>query len=148
MTLLLDTKYGGDTRTAVMRNPDEERRVPAALAGTQEGTRRYRPAAASATIPPPFGNRLIHRMKSYIYKSPRQDEMYLYLAQRDGFSAVPAPLLERFGRPQFVMELELAPGRTLARENPEEVRRNLAERGYHLQMPPVERLAGKVTSYH
>lgn len=72
----------------------------------------------------------------WIYKSPRQDEMYLYLAREDGTDAVPTALLERFGAPQLVMQLDLHPGRTLAREDVAEVMAHLAARGYHLQMPP------------
>jgi uncharacterized protein len=72
----------------------------------------------------------------WIYKSPRQDEMYLYLTAEDGLDAVPPPLLERFGTPQLVMQIDLHPGRTLAREDVVQVMANLSARGYHLQMPP------------
>jgi uncharacterized protein len=72
----------------------------------------------------------------WIYKSPRQDEMYLYLATQDGLDVVPPPLLERFGTPQPVMQLDLHAGRSLAREDVAQVMVNLDTRGYHLQMPP------------
>jgi uncharacterized protein YcgL (UPF0745 family) len=75
----------------------------------------------------------------WIYKSPKKDEMYLYLAEEAGFDPVPEPLMERFGKPVLVMELALHEGRTLAREDVIKVMRNLSERGYHLQMPPVLR---------
>ena len=77
-------------------------------------------------------------MKCFIYKSRCESEMYLYIAKRDDFGAVPNELLDRFGIPDFVMELELTPERSLARENPETVRANLKERGFHLQMPPKD----------
>jgi uncharacterized protein len=73
----------------------------------------------------------------WIYKSPRKDEMYLYLAREDGFDAVPDALLTQFGKPVFVMEIELHEGRTLAREDVNQVRANLRARGFHLQMPPA-----------
>jgi uncharacterized protein YcgL (UPF0745 family) len=73
----------------------------------------------------------------WIYKSPTKDEMYLYLAAEAGFEAVPEALLERFGKPVFVMELALHEGRKLAREDVVAVMRHLSEQGYHLQMPPV-----------
>lgn len=73
----------------------------------------------------------------WIYKSPRKDEMYLYLAREDGFDAVPDALLTQFGRPVFVIEIELHPGRALAREDVSQVMANLEARGFHLQMPPV-----------
>jgi len=72
----------------------------------------------------------------WIYRSPRKDEMYLYLATEDGFDDLPAGLLERFGRPELVMRLDLSPARPLAREDTAAVLRNLHELGYHLQLPP------------
>jgi uncharacterized protein YcgL (UPF0745 family) len=73
----------------------------------------------------------------WIYKSPRKEEMYLYLARKDGFDAVPDALLTQFGIPVLVMEIELNEGRNLAREDVNQVRANLRARGFHLQMPPV-----------
>jgi len=72
----------------------------------------------------------------WIYKSPRKAEMYLYLAAKEGFDAVPPGLLERFGPPEFVMELALHHERKLAREDVIKVMANLAQRGFHLQLPP------------
>ena len=62
--------------------------------------------------------------------------MYLYVPRQDDFEEVPEILLKKFGVPHFVMELELTPERKLARENTETVLQNLAENGFHLQMPP------------
>jgi hypothetical protein len=62
--------------------------------------------------------------------------MYLYLAGDAGFEAVPEALMGRFGRPVFLMELALHPGRRLAREDVGRVMENLKTRGFHLQMPP------------
>jgi hypothetical protein len=72
----------------------------------------------------------------WIYKSPRKDEMYLYLAAEEDFESVPQELLSRFGPPQFVMQLTLDGTRPLAREDVSKVMDNLRERGFHLQMPP------------
>ena len=72
----------------------------------------------------------------WIYRSSRKDEMYLYLGKEEGFDEVPKPLLEGFGRPLFVMELELHPDRPLAREDVAKVMDNLQAQGFHLQMPP------------
>lgn len=62
--------------------------------------------------------------------------MYLYLAEEDGFEPVPPDLLDRFGAPEFVMQLELHPGRPLARVAVTAVLQALAGPGYFLQMPP------------
>ena len=75
----------------------------------------------------------------WIYKSLRKDEMYLYLAEEDGFEAVPEALMQQFGAAGLVMELALDQDRTLAREDVGQVMANLRERGFHLQMPPVLR---------
>jgi hypothetical protein len=72
----------------------------------------------------------------WIYKSPLKEEMYLYLADKEAFDRVPEALLARFGKPLFVMELELHPGRRLAREDVVQVMQNLTGKGFHLQMPP------------
>jgi uncharacterized protein YcgL (UPF0745 family) len=71
-----------------------------------------------------------------IYRSPRKDEMYLYLAQEAGFDDVPEALMQRFGTPQFVMELDLSAERKLARVEVSSVIAALEESGFFLQMPP------------
>jgi len=75
-------------------------------------------------------------IKCHIYRSPRQDGMYLYLHARLSLDELPAALLESFGRPEEVMELELTPQRRLAREDVTVVMHNLEGQGFHLQMPP------------
>ena len=75
-------------------------------------------------------------LNCWIYRSPKKDEMYLYLGDEGDFDSVPAELLKRFGTPELVMSLELHSGRALAREDVLQVMANLRERGYHLQMPP------------
>ena len=72
----------------------------------------------------------------WVYRSPRKQEMYLYLAEEDAFDKVPNELLQGFGEPILVIELELSAQRKLAREDVKRVMHNLRTRGYHLQMPP------------
>jgi uncharacterized protein YcgL (UPF0745 family) len=76
------------------------------------------------------------QLTCWVYRSPRKDEMYLYLGAEDNFDAVPEALLSRFGTPLRVMELTLTPERTLAREDVTLVIQNLRNQGFHLQMPP------------
>lgn len=77
-------------------------------------------------------------MKTYIYKSRKKDEMYLYLAVQDDFSDVPEALLASLGDPPiYIMELELNEDRKLAREDVKKVLQNLHTQGFHLQMPPT-----------
>lgn len=76
-------------------------------------------------------------MQTYIYKSRRKDELYLYLATKDDFSMVPQALFDAMGsEPIFVMDITLSDNKPLAREDVKTVMKNLVEQGYHVQMPP------------
>jgi hypothetical protein len=78
-------------------------------------------------------------MQCFVYKGSKKEGLYLYLATRDDFSAVPQPLLDRFGALEFALEFELNENRKLSRENPAEVMKNLTEHGFHLQMPETQK---------
>ena len=74
-----------------------------------------------------------------IYRCGKKAETYLYVPlfeDEADFSRVPDALLATLGRRKHVMNLELAPGRILARVEREEVVKALAEQGFFLQMPP------------
>lgn len=71
-----------------------------------------------------------------VYRSGRRAETYLYLAHDQDFADLPDDLRNAFGEPEFVMHLNLAPGRRLARVAVEDVRAALAAEGYFLQLPP------------
>jgi len=74
-------------------------------------------------------------MQVYVYRSSRKSDTYIYLAKKDDFELIPEPLRQVFGNPEFALEFELTPQRTLAQEDPRAVLANLRERGFHLQMP-------------
>ena len=73
-----------------------------------------------------------------IYRSPRKNEMYLYVLKSDELKRVPEALLAAFGAPQLAFSLVLTPEKPLAREDIHKVLENLETQGYHLQMPPPE----------
>lgn len=75
-------------------------------------------------------------MHAYVYKSLRKADTYVYLAARDDFERLPAPLRAQLEPLQFVLDVVLTPERRLAREDPATVRENLVLRGFHLQLPP------------
>jgi uncharacterized protein len=75
-------------------------------------------------------------MHCFVYRSSRKLDTYLYLPRKDDFEDIPEPLMQVFGKPEFALEFELTPKRSLAQEDPEEVIKNLKDRGFHLQMPP------------
>ena len=78
------------------------------------------------------------RMKCYIYRCSRKQDLYIYLSVKDDFSCVPSEIMGALGATEFTMELELTPDRKLARENATSVRKNLSEKGFHLQLPGSE----------
>ncbi|WP_331346608.1 YcgL domain-containing protein [Cellvibrio sp. UBA7661] len=71
-----------------------------------------------------------------IYRSPKEEGMYLYVKKEEGLSKVPDELLKMFGKPQQAMVLLLTPGKKLAYASVEKVAENLEEKGFYLQMPP------------
>ena len=71
-----------------------------------------------------------------IYKSPKREEMYLYIEKQSGLESLPQSLLSTFGEPRFVMTLALSPGRKLARVDRAVVEQAIKTQGYYLQMPP------------
>ena len=77
-------------------------------------------------------------MLSAIYKSPVKADTYLYVEKRDDFSRVPEALLKTFGKPQFVMLVNMAKRETLAIADIEQVKNSLVEQGFYLQLPPKE----------
>lgn len=71
-----------------------------------------------------------------IYRSPREEGMYLYTRKEDALTRVPEDLLKRFGQPQPAMVLLLTPERKLARVSVSRVMDCLSDPGYYLQLPP------------
>jgi len=75
-------------------------------------------------------------MHCAVYKSSKKLDLYVYIREKGEFSDIPEPLMQSFGNPQFVMELDLSAERKLARANPGEVIKSLKEKGFYVQMPP------------
>ena len=75
-------------------------------------------------------------MQSFVYRSQKRDDTYVYLRERDAFGVLPANIAATLGELQFVLEVVLNPERKLAREDAAVVRANLAARGFHIQFPP------------
>ncbi|WP_111643268.1 YcgL domain-containing protein [Marinimicrobium alkaliphilum] len=72
-----------------------------------------------------------------VYRSPKNEGMYLYVNKDDGLSKVPESLLARFGKPQSAMLLLVTPDKKLARVNAERLLACLDDPGYYLQLPPA-----------
>ena len=74
-------------------------------------------------------------MNCFIYRCSRKPDLYIYLAEEDDFSSVPAEIMRALGITEFSMELELTADKKLARENVVTVMENLEQKGFHLQLP-------------
>ena len=77
-------------------------------------------------------------MLCHIYRSNLKFDTYLYLVDKDDFSAVPEALMKVFGTPEFSFSFDLTPARKLAKEDAGEVFANLQQNGYHLQLQSDE----------
>jgi|AntDeeMinimDraft_5_1070356.scaffolds.fasta_scaffold01137_4 hypothetical protein len=73
-----------------------------------------------------------------VFKSPRKEEMYLYVDKRQGLADVPEALLERFGKPVAVFTMLLTADKLLARVNSADVLAAIHEQGFYFQMPPAK----------
>ena len=80
-------------------------------------------------------------MQCFVYASQRKPNTYVWLHTRDGFDVMPEPLTLMLGELRLALELELDDSRRLPQEDAKEVLADLAERGWHLQIPPGDTLA-------
>lgn len=76
-------------------------------------------------------------MQTYVYKSLRKENTYVYLGKRDDFAVMPEAVRAPLGDLVFVLEFALTGQRKLAQADPAVVRANLAAHGFHLQFPPT-----------
>jgi uncharacterized protein YcgL (UPF0745 family) len=72
-----------------------------------------------------------------VFRSRRVADMYLYVDREVGLERVPQALMQRFGKAEIAMELELDAKRRLARADASAVLRSIEEVGYYLQLPPL-----------
>lgn len=73
-----------------------------------------------------------------VYKSTKKADTYLYVPGRDDFSRVPAPLMEMFGTPRFIMIMPIKKDRTLGQVDIQTLRDELTKNGFYLQLPPPQ----------
>lgn len=71
-----------------------------------------------------------------IYKSSREEELYLYVEKDTELSTVPDELLKRMGKAREVMTILLNAEKKLARVQASIVLQDIEEKGYFLQLPP------------
>lgn len=73
-----------------------------------------------------------------VYKSSKKKEMYLYVDRKYDLKTLPETLMSMFGQPLHVMDMILTPEKKLARVSSEKVLEMIADKGYFLQMPPLD----------
>ncbi len=78
-------------------------------------------------------------MKCYIYHSINKQGHYIYLKQKDHFERIPKPVLKPLGKLEYCFELDLETTRKLAQEDINQVKENLVNQGFHLQIPPRQK---------
>lgn len=91
-------------------------------------------------------------MKCVIFRCSKKDEMYLYVPHQDDqvklLAGLPDGLQQMTGRLEKVMELDLIPGRKLARANVQDVISAIEQKGFYLQMPPSDLLSRDDSMLH
>jgi uncharacterized protein YcgL (UPF0745 family) len=81
-------------------------------------------------------------MKCSVFRSSLKEFTYIYVLEGHKFEDLPQALKQVFGKPVLVLNLELTPERKLAYADVSQVMQNLANQGYHLQLPPREDATG------
>jgi len=71
-----------------------------------------------------------------VFKSPKKQEMYLYVDRKVGIDKLPEALLALFGQPGHVLDMVLTPEKKLAQVDAKRVLDEIEEKGFYLQMPP------------
>lgn len=72
----------------------------------------------------------------YVYKSSKKQGAYLYLADKEGFEALPEVLKAEFGQPIFVMALAPHKYQALTGLPREKVIAGVQVQGFYLYIPP------------
>lgn len=72
-----------------------------------------------------------------VFRSRKEEGMYLYVRKEDGLSKVPEVLLQKFGTAEPAIVLVLTPDKKLARADITRVLAALDDPGYYLQLPPT-----------
>jgi uncharacterized protein len=80
------------------------------------------------------------KLITQIYRSKKEEGMYLYVKKEEGLTRVPDELLAIFGKPEPAMVLLLTPEKKLAHANVDAVMALIEENGFYLQLPPRDQI--------
>jgi len=76
------------------------------------------------------------QVECVIYKSKKQEELYLYIDASKQLNEFPAELLGKINTEKPIMNLTLSPERKLARADVVKVMQEIQQKGFYLQLPP------------
>ena len=79
-------------------------------------------------------------MKSFVYRGTRKADTYLYVLNENKFDHLPQNLLVLLGELEFALKIDLDSVNQLANADLKEVKKNLNEQGYYLQLPKESHL--------
>lgn len=77
-------------------------------------------------------------MRTWVYKSSRKENTYLFINRENNFDDVPVALISLLGDLSLVIEIVLDSNRKLAQADPAEVMSQIKNQGYFLQLPPSD----------
>ncbi len=77
-----------------------------------------------------------------VWRSVKRDYTYLYLHDDRDFDELPDPLRVLFDGAELALELDLATRSSLANADIGQVRKQLEDPGYYLQLPPEDDPSG------
>lgn len=80
------------------------------------------------------------KLITQIFRSKKEEGMYLYVKKEEALTRVPEELMKLFGRAEPAMVLVLTPERKLAHADVTKVIESLNEKGYYLQLPPRDQV--------
>lgn len=80
------------------------------------------------------------KLITQVFRSKKEEGMYLYVKKDEGLTRVPDELLAIFGKPEPAMVLLLTPEKKLAHANVDAVMALIEENGFYLQLPPRDQI--------
>jgi len=73
-----------------------------------------------------------------VFKSPKKEGAYLYMAMNAETKTLPEALTKLFGTPQLAMKIVVTEDKQLAQTTGDKVLAAIAEQGFFLQLPKPE----------
>lgn len=76
--------------------------------------------------------------RCFVYRCGKQDEQYVFLANKDGFDVLPDALQKRLGALTYSFDFELDETRRMVRDDPKAVLHALNTQGFYLRLNASE----------